>query len=100
MHNWLLSIAVEWGIPLAALLFLANLLSIKIGYKTIKYLNVSKANEIPNRIDMMKSLVYGSIAVSVAYFIHGNFEIVPPVYVFFNLGIVAAINNISRTREN
>jgi hypothetical protein len=94
-HNMLLAIAVEWGTPMALLLLGANLLSLVNGIKSIKFIKKAKyRTESISNMDMITSMAYGNIAVAVTYFVHGITEIVPPYYVFLNLGLSEAVRNL------
>lgn len=86
-HNMFLGVAVEWGIPMAALLVIALGGAVALGVRGLAQLPSSK--QIPGVPEL--SMLYQAITCSgAAYLVHGITEIVAPDAVFFLLGLALA----------
>jgi O-antigen ligase len=92
VHSMLLSVAVEWGIPMALLLVLAVGLSLRSGLRVVGRMRGGRTDASR---EMLRSTGCAVAACSVGLFVHGLTEIVPPYLVFLNLGIGVAIDRLA-----
>ncbi len=92
-HNMFLGIAVEWGAPMAAILFGALVVSIRNGIVSLRRIVHLAVKEK----ETLKALAIFCIAMPVAYFAHGIGEIVPPESVFLVTGISFAVLRFVKT---
>jgi O-antigen ligase len=88
LHNMFLGLAVEWGTPMAVALLLALAGTLMNGVKALGALRRVRAG--PGRA-AARALATTTIAVTVAYIVHGFSENVPYEQVFFALGLSMAV---------
>lgn len=96
-HNTFLSIAAEWGIPLALLLLFAIFATIVIGLSNVKKIKGNRGQDIGY---LISPLAFASTSLAVSYLIHGMTEIVPTQFIFFNLGIAIFCSVALRSQVN
>lgn len=90
-HNMLLNVAVEWGLPMAILLLLVLFLALWNGIQAIKK---THNNQNIKNLFYVQSIAYGTVAVTFAYMLEGLTNNIPPMFVFFILGLVLASKRI------
>jgi len=86
-HNMLLAVAVEYGIPMAAILVLTMATTVVVGLRTKR--RIQSAGPAPWRDDL-DVCANAAVALSVAYFVHGLTENGILDAVFFTLGLAVA----------
>jgi hypothetical protein len=86
-HNMFLGIAVEWGVPMAAILGVALIAAIRNGIVALARLRQFSALENQS----LKAMAVLCIALPVNYLVHGFAEIIPPEFIFFIAGVSFAL---------
>jgi O-antigen ligase len=93
VHNMVLNIAVEFGIPMAVILLSALLGS---GIYGLVVLSKTRQSVHAEGIGEILKIARGVVSLSVVFFVFGLTEVVPPDYVFMLFGISIAIRTYLR----
>jgi hypothetical protein len=87
-HNMLLGIAVEYGIPMAAFLFLALCATVVYGFRALNIVGRLRASP---GIAHLEATAKAVIAISLAYFVHGLTSGMSFDWVFWLFGVSFAV---------